>query len=172
LLLALVFVLLLGLIVGMVVQSGALQLHMAGNDQEREAANQVVRAIAAELVLYPENFSLTAAVGYTRCAPGAEAPDCDSRDLVGPALADAADGYRLDYRITRREPSLWSAPAPRGELAEASGVDVAIFEIDVRVEGEGAKPGRARAIQGVAVAVSGDWRVYPVFWREPGVDPV
>jgi len=172
LLLALVFVLMLALVVGVVVRSGTLQLHMAANDQQREEASHVAQDIAAELVTHPENFSLAAAVGYTRCAPGGAGPGCDNRDLVGPAAGSAGSGYQVDYRVTRRAPLLWNAPAPRGGGTELTGGDVAIFEIDVRVEGLGAKPGRARAIQGVAVVVSGEWRVYPVSWREQGVDPV
>jgi len=185
LLLALVFVLLLALIAGMIVQSGTLQLHMAGNDQYREEASQTAQAIAAELSLHPENFSLTAAVGLVRCAPGMTDPDCASRDLQGPDSGSVGSGYEIDYRVTRREPLLWEDTAPRGAPPGAPGVDVGIFEIDVRVEGVGSMPGRARVIQGVAVPAvgepgaesvesssGGEGMLYRVYWCEPGVDPL
>jgi hypothetical protein len=185
LLLALVFVLLLALIAGMIVQSGTLQLHMAGNDQYREEASQTAQAIAAEISLHPENFSLAATVGHVRCAPGATDPDCASTDLQGLGSGSVASGYEIDYRVTRREPLLWEDTSPRGAPPGAPGVDVGIFEIDVRVEGVGSMPGRARVIQGVAVPVSGEsgadpvespsggeGNLYRVYWREPGVDPL
>ena len=173
LLLSLVYVLMLALIAGMVAQSGTLQSHMAGNDQYREAASQTAQAIAVELASHLENFSLEAAVGHVRCGPGATDPGCDSADLLGPGPDSADSLYAMVYSVTRREPPLWENVSPRGAPRGAAGVDVGVFEIDVRVEGRGARPGRARMIQGVAVPASGgDGSVYRVYWREPGVDPL
>lgn len=174
LLVCLVFVLLLALVAGMVVQSGTLQLHMAGNDQFQEDAVQTARAIAVELSQHPENFSLASAVGHVRCAPGAPDPGCDSRDLQGPGTNGADGEYSIAYSVTRREPLLWENATLRGAPSDAPGFDVGVFEIGVRVEGRGAKPGRAHVVEGVAVSAAGDsaGTLYRVYWREPGVDPL
>ena len=151
LLLSLLYVLMLALIAAMVAQSGTLQLHMAGNDQYREEAGQAAQAVAVELARHPENFSLAAAVGHIRCGPGATDLGCDSADLQGPGSVSPDSLYAIEYSVTRREPPLWENASPRGAPRGAPGVDMAVFEIDVRIEGRGARPGRARVIQGVAV---------------------
>ncbi|MCP4210960.1 MAG: hypothetical protein GY764_05715, partial [Halieaceae bacterium] len=47
--------------------------------------------------------------------------------------------------------------------------DFAIFEIEVRVIGDGAS---VHVVQGVAVEVDRPTTLYRTHWREPGVDPL
>ena len=187
LLLALVFVLMLTLIATSVVQTATLELHMAGNDQFREEASQVAKAIAAEISLNPENFSLMSPVGHSNCAPAGEAPDCDLRSLQVPGSAQSIGGYDLDYRVTRVAPlSLEDYPVPGVQQTRGEGepLNVARFEIEVRVDGRHNRRGAAHVVQGVAVRIPGSSEgeglttgvdtgdLYRVYWREPGLDPL
>jgi hypothetical protein len=191
LLLALVFVLMLTLVAASVVQTAALELRMAGNDQFREEAGQVAKAIVAELSLNPGNFSLASPVGHSNCAAAGAAPGCDSRTLQVPGAAQVASGYALDFRVTRTAPSRWEdypVPGLPGGAAQAEPLDVALFEVEVRVDGRRDRRGAAHVVQGVAVQIPAspvaepgeEWRpaavseakLYRVYWREPGLDPL
>jgi Tfp pilus assembly protein PilX len=90
LLLALVFMLLLAMIAATVMQTAILQLRMAGNDQFLEEAFHKAQAIATELSLSPDNFSLEGGVGYTNCPVGVEELDCDRSQLPVGDQAGAA----------------------------------------------------------------------------------
>lgn len=194
LLLALVFVLMLSLIAASVVQTATLELRMAGNHQFREEANQIAKAIAAELALNPGNFSLASLVGQSKCAHTNAAPDCDLRSLQLPPSAQAVSGYDLDFRVTRTAPLLWQnypIHVPVEKLNEDEPFHAALFEISVRVDGRHNRRGVAHVIEGVAVRASdkpgagneGEGAnellpeldgndLYRVYWREPGSDPL
>ena len=128
--LALVFMLMLAIVSTAVMQTGALQFHMAGNDQFQEEALQQAQAIATELARHPDNFSLTEGVGFTNCFSVKQSPGCDSYSLVGPLPTVLAQGIDLDYRVIRQDPyllkglSLRNAELPGGEIFDAG-----IFEI-------------------------------------------
>jgi hypothetical protein len=155
-LLALLFMLLLSIVAATVLQSGSLQLHMAGNDQFKEEALYQAQAIATELSLQRDNFSLQDTVGSTTCLLGDEAPPCDRSSLPVPASAQHLEGYMLDIRITRQDPLLWRGfPVRESEknASSARSFDAAIFEVDVHLDGSEARLGSARVVQGVAVRV-------------------
>lgn len=176
LILALVFVLMLALLAGMVMRTGVLQIRMAGNDQFQEEARQLAYAITAVLPMHPDNFSLDVEMGHTACAPGSESPDCDSTDLQGPGEALVIDSYEVDYRVTRLDPLLWQAELVAGSADDENGgpaEDIAVFEVDVRVDGGANRLGSAHVIQGmVVVPPVAPGKLYRSYWREPGVDPL
>lgn len=155
-LLALVFTLLLSMVAATVMQSAILQLHMAGNDQFLEEALYRAQAIAAEISLNPENFSLGVGVGDTNCPRGEELSGCSSSTVQVPASALALEGFAIDYRVTRQDPLLWKGfPIRESEEAVSSSnsFDAAMFEIDVRLNGSEARLGSAHIVQGIAVRV-------------------
>lgn len=190
LLLALVFVLMLSLIAASVVQTATLQLHMAGNDQLREEAGQLARAIAAELSSYSENFLLASDTGHTNCAPADPGADCDSRSLRLPLSARAATSYDLDYRVVRAAPlrrERYPLPGVAEATTGAAFATVAVFEVEVRVDGRHRRRGSAHVVQGVALrlpegavtegdtdstTVEAGATPYRIYWREPGPDPL
>lgn len=155
-LLALVFMLLLSMVAATVLQSAMLQLHMAGNDQFKEEALYRAQAIAAELSLELDNFSLQHAVGSTTCVQGDEAPPCDRSSLSLPSSAQNLEDYALDIRITRQDPLLWRGfPVRESEydVSSSRSFDAAIFDVDVQLNGSEARLGSAHVVQGVAVRV-------------------
>ena len=156
LLLALVFMLMLAIIASTVLQTAILQLRMAGNDQFLEETLHKAQAIATELSLNPDNFSLEGGVGHTNCAIGEQRLHCDRSQLQIPGSAVAPAGVEIDYRVIRQDPLLWRG-FPLREAQDAasssSSFDAVIFEIDVRVYGSEKRFGNAHIVQGVAVRV-------------------
>jgi len=159
LLLAMVFMLMLAVIAGSVMQTGVLEFHMAGNDQFQEEAFQRAQAIASELSRDPDNFSLAGGLGYTLCFSQVQNqdPDCDENSLSAPVSGVAPEGVELTYRVIRQGPRLLQ----RFPLREAQGVasgsglfDAAIFEVNVHVDGSGRRLGSARVVQGIAVRLA------------------
>ena len=155
LLLALVFMLMLAIIASTVLQTAILQLRMAGNDQFLEEALHKAQAIATELSLNPDNFSLEGGVGHTNCAIGEQSLHCDRSQLQIPGSAEAPPGVKIDYRVIRQDPLLWRGFPLREaqDAASSSRFDAAIFEIDVRVDGSEKRLGSAHIVQGIAVRV-------------------
>ena len=128
----------------------------SGNDQFLEEAFHKVQAIATELSLQPENFNLEGGIGYTNCPAGETGTPCDRRALQTPASAIAPAGIKLNYRVTRQEPLLWRGFALRESqdlASSSSSVDVASFEISVRIDGSAKRLGSAHIVQGIAVRV-------------------
>lgn len=156
LLLALVFMLMLGMIATTVMQTAILQLHMAGNDQFFEEVLQKAQAIADELALHEDNFALQGEVGDINCPQDAEDPLCSRTELRVPASAYTADGVALAYQVRRRAPLLWQGFPLReaeGAVSSSRSFDAALFEIDVRIDGSAQRLGSARVIQGIAIRV-------------------
>lgn len=157
LLLTMLFMLILAMVAGAVIQTGVLEFHMAGNAQFQEEAMQRAQAIATELSRDPNNFPLATAVGYTNCSSVDNDPGCDRRSLNAPVSAVAQDGLALNYRVTREAPLLLRGFPVRESQLAASGAglfDAALFEISVQVDGSASRLGSARVVQGIAVRVA------------------
>jgi hypothetical protein len=156
LLLSLVFILMLALIAGMVIQAAILQLHMAGNDRFLEEAIHKAQAIATELSLAPKNFSLEGGIGQINCPADAQALNCDLRTLKVPRSAQASQGVEVDYQVTRVEPLMWESFPIRESQENASSstsFGAESFEINVRIDGRESRLGKANIVQGIAVRV-------------------
>lgn len=155
-LLALVFMLLLSMVAATVMQSAILQLQMAGNDQFLEAALYKAQAIAAEMSLEPENFSLRGGVGDTNCPQGLAASGCDQNTVQSPTSTLSLEGAAADYRVIRQDPLLWKGfPIRESEdsVSSSDSFDAAMFEINVRVDGSEMRLGSAHIVEGIAVRV-------------------
>ena len=156
LLLALVFMLMLTMIATTVMQTAILQLRMAGNDQFLEEAFHKAQAIATELSLDPDNFSLEGGVGSTNCPVGVKDLNCYRSELPVPASAVVPTGVTLDYRVTRQDPLLWRdfpIREAQNTVSSSNSFDAAIFEIDVRIDGSEKRLGSSHIVQGIAVRV-------------------
>jgi len=158
LLLAMLFLLMLSLVSATLMHNAMLQFQMAGNDQFYEEAIQQARAIVIELAHNSENFSMTGGVGSTSCPVGDVGLHCDSSHLKSPAAVAVAEGVEVDYRIVREGPLLVKGFPFRESQHKASSVrnvGVAVFEVDVAVDGSELRLARARLIQGIAVRLAG-----------------
>ena len=157
LLLAMVFMLMLAVLAGTVMQTGILEFHMAGNDQFQEEAFQRAQAIASELSRDPDNFPVVGGVGYTLCSSEDNDPECDGNFPRIPVSAVVPEGVELTYRVMRQGPHLLQSFPLRQAQAVASGsgiFDAAIFEVSVRVDGSSGRLGSAQVVQGIAVRLA------------------
>lgn len=154
LLLAMIFLLLLGLVSSTLMRTALLETHMAGNNQFREEALQRARGVATDLALASEHFALESEVGTVRCVSGVSLESCDKSDLPLLATALSSDGVQVDYRVERQAPRiLHSLPLREAQsvVSSAGRSAVALYEIEVTVDGNGAGLGSARLVRGVAV---------------------
>jgi len=152
LLLSMVFMLLLAIVAGTVMQTSILEFFMAGNAQFREEAFQQAQAIVTEISQDIDNFPVTGAVGYDICPSG-----CDATFSVTPtSLAAVPAASTVTYQSRRRGPLiLESLPFRQTEDKVSSGpsFDAAIFEADVEIDGSAVRLGSAQVVQGIAVRV-------------------
>lgn len=156
LLVAMVFMLLLALVAGTVMQTSMLEFRMAGNDQFREEAFQQAQAVAASISQDIDNFPVSGAVGYTICDVGNPNTSCntntltyDTTSVTNPAL--------LSGIVTREGPLiLESFPVRLSESQTSSSpnYDAAVFEVKVEYNGSDEGLGNAAIAQGVAVRIA------------------
>ena len=158
LLLAMLFLLMLSMVSATLMHNAMLQFQMAGNDQFYEEAIQQARAIITELAHDSANFSMSGGVGSISCPVGDVGLHCNSSHLRPPASVALAEGVDVDYRIVRQGPLLVKGFPFRENQHKASSirnVGVAVFEVDVVVDGSELRLARARVIQGIAVRLAG-----------------
>lgn len=167
--LTLVFTLLLAMVSATAIETASLQFHMAANDLLYQQAMQRARAIALEVTANRNNFKLLEPIGHSNCLSGTALKTCDDRDVSRPASTTIPPGVTLEVRISREYPievdlRAQADPDPTPRPAR-------IFEVAVMLDGTAGRLGSAELIVGVAVPLgAGDPQ--PVFWREPGNDPL
>ena len=190
LLLALLFLLLIGMVSGAVVHSGTLQVRLALNEQLHVGAMQDARMLAQALLAEPENFLADQPVGTARCRTIAAEHLCDVAGLKLPVDLSGWEAGEVDFRVRRSGPEVALMPAGSAPAHERSGhslVPVALFEIEVLVDRAHLGLGTAEAIRGVALVLPEDaygegvsQRSVPVgvgdtlgvYWRYPQYDPL
>jgi hypothetical protein len=156
LLLALVYMLITAIIVALVLQTGGLQMRMAGNDQFLEEAFHQEQAIVTEVSQNADNFTLEGGIGYTNCPALTRDIRCNRNDLSVPPSAVTLPGVEVDYRVIRQEPLLWrefSLREAQDSASSSNRFDAAVFEIDVRIDGGEKHLGSVHVVQGIAVRV-------------------
>jgi hypothetical protein len=158
LLLAMVFLLLIAMIAASVMQTSAMELRMAGNDQYREEAFQKVQGIASAISRRRENFPISSPISYQLCASSATTDGCHA-DLAAldSAIVGAPPGVSLSYSVERRGPALLKALPFRieqGSVSSSLAYDAAVFETHVQFDGSAAGLGSAQVAQGIAVMVT------------------
>jgi len=159
--LTLVFMLMLAVITAVVMQTAVLELHMAANEQFQQEAANAAQAIANELALDSGNFNLGLLPGQSNCPQGISTPDCTLNLLPAPTRVDLSEGFLLDYRVTREQPlvhSGFSIRSSQDAVSSSNAFNVALFEINVRVDGSRARLGSAHIVQGIAVRIPSDIR--------------
>lgn len=158
LLLAMVFLLLIAMIAASVMQTSAVELQMAGNDQFREEAFQKAQGIASAISQRKENFPITGPIDYMLCANSAATVGC-SADLppLDSAIVAVPPGVRLSYSVHRQGPALLKALPFRidqGRVSSSLAYDAAVFETRVQVDGSAVGLGSAQVAQGIAIMVT------------------
>jgi len=152
LLLSMVFLLLLAIVAGTVMQTSILEFFMAGNAQFREEAFQQAQAIVTEISQDIDNFPVTGEVGYNICPSG-----CNAMFAITPtSLAAVPADSTVTYLSRRRGPEiLESLPFRQTEdrVSTGPGFDAALFEVDVAIDGSAARLGSAQVVQGIAIRV-------------------
>jgi hypothetical protein len=158
LLLAMVFMLLLGVLAGTSMQASIVQVRMASNELFHEEAFQgalaIVDAIGSEL----DNFSVEGVVGRTLCKSADSAKYCDSKQTakIDPRVEDFPEGTEVVFEVERMAPLfLQYLPVRQAQQSVSSSLayDAAIFEIHAKVDGRGRGLGAAEAVRGVALLV-------------------
>jgi Tfp pilus assembly protein PilX len=154
LILSMVFMLLLAMVAGTVMQTSVLEFRMAGNDQFREEAFQEAQAIASGISEKQVNFPVTGDVGYTLCKAGDSDSVCDETSLVvGNTTISVPTGVSVSYRVERQGPAiLESLPFRQSQSNVSSSLayDAAVFEVTATVDGTAEKLGRAEVAHGIA----------------------
>lgn len=184
LLLALLFLMLLGIVSATVVQTGTLQMRMALNEQLQMEALQDARALARAMAAIPGNFDSDQAVGSTRCEVEQLAQGCDLGGLQLSEYQPMTQDASIEFRVVRQAPEFIENPQLLESLDSGSVARVALFEVQVLVDGSDAGLGSAEAVVGVmlqlpvgieqdSVPDSGDAgavSLYQVYWRYPQTD--
>ena len=106
-LLAMIFLLLMAMVAGTVMQNSILAFRMAGNDQFREEAFQKAQGIASAISEAQDNFPVSGGVGYIICRDAAATAGC-SADLAAldANVVSVPAGVTVDYQIERQGPLL------------------------------------------------------------------
>lgn len=123
-------------------RSSALELRMAGNEQERMEAFQTAQAAVDRIFAGAAGLPLAGGPGYTLCTANLSGCDAPSLRLAGPPFSPTADAVR----VTRLAPA--ALPPPRGLESSADRFAVASFRLDGRHDGSTAGGGRAEVHQG------------------------
>ena len=159
LLLAMIFLLLLAILAGTLMQTGILELRMAANDQFREQAFQQSQAIASALSQDVDNFQLVGEVGFTLCKNSSSGSQCDKSRFISldSALEQLPQGVNVNYQVVRLGPLITPGLPMResqGSVSSSLAYDAAFFEVQVDVDGGSVNLGSAHVVQGVAVLVA------------------
>ena len=159
LLLAMVFLLLMAIVAGTVMQTSVLEFFMAGNDQFREEAFQQAQAITTEIGDDIDNFPVTGGVGYLVCPQGINTVGGETCNANFPAEPDSVANVPHEdvvYTVVRQGPLILESLPFRQRESQASSspaFDAAIFETDVIIDGSASRLGSANVVQGLAVRV-------------------
>jgi Tfp pilus assembly protein PilX len=146
-----IFLLLMALVAGTVMQTSMLEFRMAGNDQFREEAFQQAEAVATSISEDIANFPVSGDVGYTICKSG-----CDSNTLNYDTTV-LTDQSLVSGVVTREGPLILETfPVRLSESQSSSSpsYDAAVFEVRVEYNGSDDGLGNAAVAQGIAVRIA------------------
>jgi len=159
LVLAMVFLALLGTLAGTAMHTSIQEFQMAANDQFREEAFQQAQAIASAIADNPYNYNLDSQPGYKLCKSASAAGNCDRRKFitVDASLDFEPSAVQVNYFVERMGPLLmpfFPFRRPQNQVSSSVAYQTAVFETHVTVDGSGANLGRSEVVQGVAVLVA------------------
>lgn len=156
LLLAIVFLLLLGLTAQAVLNSSALAMRMADNFHSREVVEQFAGSVALEVAGDLSSFDLTAEVGHVSCLTTSVLAECDAKALSAPLSSSVVPkGATWEVSVKRDYPRyLHRLGVRESERTVSSAVAgrYAVYEVDVRVQA-GSRAAISQFRRGVAVRV-------------------
>lgn len=161
LILTLMFLALLGMLSGTVMQTSVLELRMARNHQFQLEAFQHAQGVASAISQDIDNFLVSGKLNHMICKDVKNTPGCSANVAVpNPNLVTVPAGVTMDYRVRRVSPLLQKGfPVRLGEGRVSSSVsyDAAVFETQVEIDATSVGQGAAKIALGVAVlAVSSD----------------
>ncbi len=157
LLVAMLFLLLLALVAGTVMQNSMFEVQMAGNDQFREEAFQRVEAMTTAIAVDFDNFPVVGDVGYTICKIGVSA-GCDvSTIALTSAITDVPTGVQLNYSVKRLAPLYTERAWVRRSESDVCGASCkyAHFEAIATYDGGDLRLGNAAVARGVELQFTG-----------------
>lgn len=133
-------------------QSAALQLRMAMNEQVQQAVLQEARSIARAVASNPANFPAHAAPGEILCPTGLVDARCTARSLADPDFVPRTAPAQVGYRVVREPPErLLDLPLREWEedVSSALGTEAALFEVRVRISPANGDGANAQVVRGV-----------------------
>lgn len=149
LLVALVFLVVLGLFGLTSMQSSRLQLRMANNEEVRINAHQAAQALVDAVAGTPDMTPVIGGAGYTLCTAGQ--PDCDRESLFmpdGALTADVDDGYLWGTAVMTAPTN---SPPPRGLGFSADKFTSTAFQVETTYDRADEGLGRADVTAGLII---------------------
>lgn len=128
--------------------TGLLEMIMAGNEEARIAAFQRAQAGIDAIATDPANFPVVGGIGDTNCTGNITGETCTETNLSFP---NGFDGARHSAKTERLGPLL--ACPPRGFATSCDAFKVAHFSVDSRYDEIENRGGSARLFQGFMVLV-------------------
>ncbi len=149
LLVTVIFMLLLGMMGMIGMQTSRLQLRMANNVEVKANAEQAAQALVDAVAANPAMTPIIGGVGYTLCTPGG--PDCDDESLYMPAGdldAEVDAGHLSGSAVVTSPPN---SPPPRGMGFSADKFAGSGFRVTSDFDRADDGLGRATISQGLVV---------------------
>lgn len=155
LILALIFLALLGLLSGSAMQTSVFELRMARNHQFQLEAFQLAQGVASAISEDADNFPVSSNINYVICKAAPITPGCSaSIAALDPNLVTVPVGAAIDYSVERVGP-LYRKEFPvrlvQSQASSSVAYDAAMFETKVEVDATMLGLGAATIALGVAV---------------------
>jgi len=151
LLVALVFLVVLGLLSLTSMQISRLQLRMSNNEEVRIAALQAAQAMTDAIAATPAMTPVIGGIGFTLCTPGGDADVCDRESLFMPAgelQPEVAAGHLSAQAVITSPPG---SPPPRGLGYSADKFGSTAFQVTSQYDRADEGRGRATVNAGLVV---------------------
>lgn len=149
LLVALVFLVVLGLFGLSSMQSSRLQLRMASNEEVRVNAHQAAQALVDAVAGTPDMTPVIGGAGYTLCTPGQSACDQESLFMPDGDLSDEVDNGYLYGTAVMTAPT--NSPPPRGLGFSADKFTSTAFQVEATYDRADDGLGRADVTAGLII---------------------
>ncbi len=150
LLVALVFLVVLGMLTMSSMQATRLQLRMSNNEESRVTALQAAQAMTDAIAATPAMTPVSGGIGYTLCTPDG-GDDCDRESLFmpdGELAAEVDDGNLTAQAVVTSPPG---SPPPRGLGYSADKFGATSFSVTSNYNR--ADEGRGRAVVNAGLVV-------------------
>jgi len=159
LILALVFLALLGMLSSTLMQTSVFELRMARNLQFQLEAFHRAQGVASAIADRSDNFQVDGGVGQVSCKNVNSTPGCTASIAVNdPNIVSVPAGVNIDYQIERLGP-LFQKGFPvrlaQDQVSSSVAYDAAVFETRVKVDASSVGQGTSHVALGFAVLTAG-----------------